>query len=320
MKKIAIIGSGVVGEASGKGFITKGNEVTFIDVNPKKVEELKSKGYNAYLSADAIDANLDIDINFFSVPTPTVNEKINLDFLKNAISNFAKRLAKSTNYQIIVVRSTVLPGTTRSLIEIIEQESGKREGKDFGICMNPEYLREISAYEDFVKPWIIVIGQYDEKAGNVLEELYQNFDAPIYKMKLEEAELQKYIHNLYNAVKISFFNEFINIAKQMNLDNKKIIEAVVKSCEGIWNHSYGTKDKGPYGRSCLPKDTKALSTWAAEKRFETDVLNAAILVNEKLLGNIARDKNDFMRWANNNGLDKKTLTEIVGGNTKILES
>ena len=180
--------------------------------------------------------------------------------------------------------------------------------------------RIISAYEDFVKPWIVVVGQYDEKSGQAIEELYQNFDAPIYRMNLEEAELQKYIHNLYNAVKISFFNEFINIAKEMNMDNKKIMETVVKSCEGIWNHPYGTKDKGPYGRSCLPKDTKALSTWAKEKGYKTEVLNAAINVNEDLLSKIAEDKNDFMKWANENGLDKKTLTEIVGGNTKILES
>ena len=106
----------------------------------------------------------------------------------------------------------------------------------------------------------------------------------------------------------------------MNMDNKKIMETVVKSCEGIWNHPYGTKDKGPYGRSCLPKDTKALSTWAKEKGYKTEVLNAAINVNEDLLSKIAEDKNDFMKWANENGLDKKTLTEIVGGNTKILES
>jgi UDPglucose 6-dehydrogenase len=320
MKKIAVIGSGVVGEASGRGFMSKGNDVTFIDVSEKRVNELKALGYKAYLSDEAINANLDIDINFFSVPTPTVNDHINLDFLKNAVSDFAKRLAKSNKYQVLVIRSTVLPGTTRSLITLIEEISGKRAGEDFGICMNPEYLREISAYEDFVKPWIIVIGQYDEKSGQQLEDLYQNFDAPIYKMNLEEAELQKYIHNLYNAVKISFFNEFFQIGKNMDMDTKKVMETVVKSSEGIWNHAYGTKDKGPYGRSCLPKDTKALSTWAKEKGYETDVLNAAIDVNEKLLSKIAQDKNNFMEWANNNGLDKKTLTEIVGGNTKILES
>lgn len=180
MKNIAIVGSGVVGEASGRGFISKGNNVTFIDVNPKRVEDLRAQGYNAYLSTDAIDAGLDIDINFFSVPTPTVNDHINLDFLRNAVRDFAKRLAKSDKYQIIVVRSTVLPGTTRSLIDIIEQESGKKVGEDFGVCMNPEYLREISAYEDFVKPWIVVVGSYDQKSGDALEELYQNFDAPIF--------------------------------------------------------------------------------------------------------------------------------------------
>lgn len=310
----------MVGEASGRGFISKGNNVTFIDVNPKRVEDLRAQGYNAYLSTDAIDAGLDIDINFFSVPTPTVNDHINLDFLRNAVRDFAKRLAKSDKYQIIVVRSTVLPGTTRSLIDIIEQESGKKVGEDFGVCMNPEYLREISAYEDFVKPWIVVVGSYDQKSGDALEELYQNFDAPIYRVNLEEAELQKYIHNLYNAVKISFFNEFFVIGKEMNMDTKKVMETVVKSCEGIWNHSYGTKDKGPYGRSCLPKDTKALSTWAKEKGYQTSVLNSAIEVNERLLSEVAKDKDGFMKWANENGLDKKTLTEIVGGNTKILES
>lgn len=284
MKKtrIAIIGSGVVGQATGKGFNSKGFDITFIDVNPKIVENLKNEGFNAYLASETIPQT---DISIFTVPTPTIDDAISLEYLKNAAKDLGKRLATMNNYHLAVVRSTVPPGTTESIISILEEYSGKKVGKDFGVCMNPEYLREVSSVEDFANPWIVVIGEYDKKSGNTLEEIYRVFDCPIHHVSLTEAEMQKYVHNLYNASKITFFNEMRRIAKEIGVDADKIFELTTKSCEGIWNHSYGTKDFGPFGGACLPKDTQAFLAWAKSEGLQADLLEATISVNKSFEDN-----------------------------------
>ena len=320
MKKITIVGSGVVGKATGVGFAQKGNEVTFLDIDQKRVLSLREEGYKAYAVPEINPETFESDINIFTVPTPTIDGRINLDYLIQAARDLGKRLKHAKNYQLVVTRSTMVPGTTRDIvIKEIEEYSGKKAGIDFGVCMNPEYLREEKAVEDFANPWIIVIGQFDQKSGDIMEELYADFECEKHRVSLEEAEIQKYIHNLYNAVKISFFNEFRQITKSMSLDSNKVMNLVARSCEGMWNPLYGTKDRGPYGRSCLPKDTKAFYIWAKEKGFDMKVLKATMDVNNEMLDELVKDKEAFYTWANNNGLDIKTLEEIVGGDKTILE-
>lgn len=286
MIKINVIGSGVVGYATGRGFIHHEFDVTFVDINQQKIDQLISEGYKASKISELNNLqyeSTDVIVNLLAVPTPTVNKKIDLTYLKRACEELANFIKEKDNYQVVVTRSTLPPGTTYELAKQIEKLSGKTLGKDFGLCMNPEYLRAHNAVEDFDKPWIVVIGAYDDKSFEILETIYKPFNSEIHRLKIEEAEFQKYVHNLLNANKISFFNEFRSISNSLGLDTEKIFQLTVKSAEAIWNPKYGTKDMGPFGGVCLPKDTQAFLTWAEEKGYDPVQLRATIEVNDRLL-------------------------------------
>jgi len=280
MKNIAVIGSGVVGSATGKGFLSKGHDVTFYDLRNETVDALLGEGYRAK-HIDSLDVS-GHDIYCLSVSTPTEKGKINLQYLESAVRNLAKKLRDKKEYFVVVVRSTVLPGTTEDLvIPIMERESGKKAGKDFGVAMNPEYLREKNAEEDFKSPWIITIGSLDEHSKQFLTEIYQDFNCPIHQLSLREAEAQKYIHNLFNAVKIAFFNEMRMVCDLIDVDPDRIFEITADSAEGSWNKKYGIKNFGPFNGACLPKDAQAFLTWSKKFNIHMDVLNGAIDSNEK---------------------------------------
>lgn len=284
--KICVVGPGVVGKATLRAFRDKGLETAFIARTQESVDKLRSEGFTAYGRNDLMDGDYDYDITIFTLPTPTNNKKINLDAMELAAIDLGKRLRKTKNYHVVVVKSTCPPGTTEDLVvKTIEEFSGKKVGVDFGACMNPEYLREVSAYEDTVNPWIIVIGEYDAKSGDLLASAYKNFKAPIYRCTMKEAEMQKYVHNLYNAVKITFFNEMRDVANSIDVDANKIFEFTAQSCEGIWNPKYGTKDRGAFSGACLPKDTKAFLHFAKNEGINVDLLKATIEVNEKFKQN-----------------------------------
>jgi UDPglucose 6-dehydrogenase len=283
---IAVIGSGFVGQATGRGFAKHKNKVTFIDVDETKIKQLRADGFDAHLATEY--NKITTDVTMFCVPTPTKGTSIQLTYLRAAVKAFAERLRDHNEYHVAVIRSTVPPKTTRELIlPFIEKISGKKAGKDFGLCMQPEYLREVTANEDFARPWFVLIGQYDERSGDVLDKLYRNFDAPIERCSLEEAEFQKYVHNVYNAVKIAFFNEMRLIANEEKWDADAVFRATAESCEGIWNPMYGLRDFGPFDGSCLPKDTRALLQWGDEHGHDLGVLRSVIIQNlkhEELLG------------------------------------
>jgi UDPglucose 6-dehydrogenase len=283
--KIAVVGAGFVGRATGEGLRKHGQEITFIEIDEGKIQSAKEAGFEAF-SADEYN-RITTDITMFCVPTPTKGKSIQLDYLKKAVWELAERLKAHNKYHVVVIRSTVPPKTTRELGKFIEKVSGKKIGKDFGLCMQPEYLREVTANEDFERPWFVLIGAYDEQSGDILEKVYRPFDAPIQRCTLEEAEFQKYVHNIFNAAKIAFFNEMRVIAKREGWDDKMIFHATAESCEGIWNPVYGLRDFGPYDGSCLPKDTTALLEWGQKNGYHLGILKAIIEENfkhEKLLG------------------------------------
>ena len=290
--KVAIVGGGFVGEATGRGLTKHKNQIVFIDTDPKKVAKLREAGFEAYESEDYL--YISTDITMFCVPTPTKGKNIQLNYLKDAITSFAERLKTHNKYHVVVVRSTVPPHTTRGLVApTIEKISGKRAGKDFGLVMQPEYLRELTANQDFERPWFVLIGQYDNKSGDMIEKLYRPLNAPIERCLIEEAEIQKYIHNVFNAVKIAFFNEMRIAIKNKGWDDNAIFQATAESCEGLWNPLYGTRDYGPFDGSCLPKDTAALLEWGERNGFDFKILKTAVkenLKHEGLLG-----KNDKVR-------------------------
>ncbi|MBA7698218.1 GDP-mannose 6-dehydrogenase [subsurface metagenome] len=279
-KNILIIGSGVVGQATGKGFHSKGHRVVFYDVNPDVLSRLSEEGYN---TCDDYDLR-EFDVSMLCVCTPTRNDKIVLDYLHSALKKLGAKLADINRYHLVVVRSTSLPGTTEEkVIPMLEYYSGKKAGLDFGICMNPEFLRAAKSGHDFAHPWLTVIGAYDQRSGKELERLYQPFGAEIMITELKVAEMMKYVHNLFNATKISFFNEMHMVCDKLGIDSQAVNSLVVKSAEGIWNPKYGTTGGRPYGGSCLPKDTRAFRSFAHELELSRmPLLNATIRINEEM--------------------------------------
>lgn len=283
MSKVWIVGSGVVGQATGKGFLKRGQAVTFIDVDGSKIAQLRAGGAVAFTPQEARETMEEPDVTVLAVPTPTRAGATDLSYLQAAASEVGQRLQEASRYQVVVVRSTVVPGTTEQVVRpILEEASGKQAGRDFGLCMNPEFLREKTAVKDFDQPRLVVIGQLDEASGDALAAAYADFGCPIHRVNIIEAELQKYAHNLFNAVKISFFNEFREICHKVGADAEKIFPLVAQSAEGMWNSQYGIRDLGPFDGMCLPKDTQAFLAWAEQQGWSMPVLQAAVEFNQVL--------------------------------------
>lgn len=282
--QIWIVGSGVVGQATGRGLLARGRAVTFVDVDPKKIEQLAAEGLTAVRPTEVRRLTQPADLIMLSVPTPTVAGAIDTGYLEAAVAEVGRWMQATDHYQTVVVRSTVVPGTTEEIVQpLLEKYSKKTAGRDFGVAMNPEYLREKTAAQDFAQPWIVVIGQGDERAGDVVAEAYQGFSCPIHRLAIREAEFQKYVHNVFNAVKIAFFNEFRQIGQQAGIDAEAVFPLVAKSAEGLWRPEYGIRDFGPFDGMCLSKDTQAFLHWAKTRGWDMPILKAAIAFNNQQL-------------------------------------
>ena len=275
--KIGIIGAGVVGKASGIGLESKGHGVTFVDNDPSCLDELKASGHEVHSSIS--DVARSSDIVMVSVQTPTVSGRTDLHAVLAVGEDIGLGLTNSSGYKLVVVRSTVPPRTTRTqLIPVLEAVSRKKAGPDFGVCFNPEFLREHSALEDFLLPDRIVIGQFDQHSGNMLESLYDSFQKPVVRCTLEEAELAKYVANAFLATKISYFNEIHELCKDLGVD-PEVVSSVVALDKRIGR--YGTVGGKPFGGKCLPKDVEAFLTFARDLGVRLDVLKAAVSVKER---------------------------------------
>ena len=291
MAKIMIVGSGVVGQATGKGLIKKGHEVVFVDISVETVRRLSQEGFEARLPDELGD--IAAEISMFCVSTPPKGDgSVNLDYITTAIANHGEWLKRKKRereredaWHLVVIRSTVPPGTTRKiLLPALEKSSGLTAGKDFGLCMQPEFLRAKSSEEDFLHPWVTVIGEYDQCSGDTLERIYTDFGSKIFRVDLDTAELVKYVHNCFNATKISFTNEIWEVSKKLGIDGNLVMEIVAQSAEGMWNPKYGIKGGYPYGGNCLPKDTRGLKAFAQEIGIDMPLLEATIEINNRLGG------------------------------------
>ncbi|MBX3016149.1 MAG: UDP-glucose/GDP-mannose dehydrogenase family protein [Caldilineaceae bacterium] len=281
MSHILIVGSGVVGQATGKGFAKQGHQLTYVDVDPSKIAQLRAQGLRAMTIAQVDWENQDIVM--LTVSTPTVQGHLVLDHLKAATAKVGQGLATTDRYITVVVRSTVPPTTTEKvLLPILEQASGKVAGKDFGVAFNPEFLRQRTSEQDFDRPWITVLGATDAASADVLNKLYMPFGGLIVNCQPTEAEMIKYVNNVYNAVKISYFNEVHQICEQLGIDSRLVGAVVARSAESMWNPLYGTRGGVPYGGACLPKDTLAFMEFCRNQGLTHDMLAATIQVNEKL--------------------------------------
>ncbi|KAF5436743.1 UDPglucose 6-dehydrogenase [Candidatus Methanophagaceae archaeon] len=277
-KRISIIGSGWVGTAIGKGFTGMGYETIFYDVVNKDLPNF---------TMDISYAIENSDVSFISVPTPTTSEGIDLSYIKDATKSIGKVLATKRSYQLVVVKSTIVPGSTENVvIPTLEKYSGKKAGNEIGICMNPEFLTEISGTwskdegtkKDFFTEDRIVIGEYDKNSGDVLEELYKPLNKPIFRTDLKTAETIKYASNCMLATKISYWNALFLVCKDLGIDSHVIADVV-----GLDPRigKYGTVHGKAFGGKCLPKDLKAFVSFA-EKYRDMKLLKAVDELNEEI--------------------------------------
>lgn len=294
---ISIIGTGYVGLSAGVGLASRGHKVTCVDIDEEKVEKINRTECPIYeedlpellenvvsdgslrATTDTETAVRESDITFLSVGTPMEEDgSINLDYIKQAAEDVSHGIKDKDDYHVFVVKSTVVPTTTEEeIIPILEETSGKKSGKDFGVCMNPEFLREGTALNDFMEPDRIVIGEIDERSGDLLEQVYSEFDAPIIRTSLKAAELIKYASNSLLATKISFINEIGNLCKKLGIDVYEVADGV--GMDHRINRDFLNSGDG-FGGSCFPKDVRALASFMEERGEKPRILNNTIEVNK----------------------------------------
>jgi UDPglucose 6-dehydrogenase len=279
---VLIVGSGVVGTATGWGLAANGARVAFYDISEERSALLKANGLDVWSASDLMTRKPDHYL--ISVPTPTRGGHIDLDCVRSAATTIGRGISAREDWCCVVVRSTVPPGTTDEVVKpLLERHSGKVAGRDFGVAMNPEFLRAMSAADDFLYPRVIVIGALDSRSDAAVRALYAPWnDVPVRSMSIRDAEATKYTANLYNATKISFFNEMHRVLSRMGVNADTAFAAAAEGAEGLWNPRYGIRGGRPYGGVCLPKDTVAFAGYAGELGEEMTLLKAAIAVNEAM--------------------------------------
>ncbi len=293
--KISIIGSGYVGLVTGACFAKLNNEVICVDIDKDKVEKINrgispfyEKGLDVLLKdvKDRLKATTDIknavinsDVTFICVGTPRgLVGEADLSYIESACKDIGEALKRKDEYHLVVVKSTVPPGTTEHRIKpLLEEVSKKETYKDFGLAMNPEFLREGNAIEDFMNPDRIVIGVKDDRSKEILLELYKDFNCPKLIVSPTTAEMIKYASNAFLAIKISFINEIGNLCKALGIDVYEVAKGIGLD-KRIGKHFL--RAGIGFGGSCFPKDVKALINKAREHFYHPIILNAALEINE----------------------------------------
>ncbi len=276
--KVSVIGAGAVGKATGAGLSRIGHEVIFYDIDRNRLRELKAEGLNVTESLNEASV---CDVHMISVPTPVPGGTMDFTIVESALTALAKAMTQHNEYQVVAIRSTVVPFTTRNrLIPLLERYCPLTLGKHYGVCHNPEFLREVHALDDFLDPPINVIGTNDEQSASIMRQLYATFDAPLLVTNLENAEAIKIFSNVYNAGKVSFFNEMYIIAERLGLDHNVISQALTKSSLGVRVPEYYTRGGSPFGGKCLPKDLAAFITFLRERKLSTGLFDEVARINE----------------------------------------
>jgi UDPglucose 6-dehydrogenase len=289
MARIMIIGSGVVGTATGRGFSDAGHDVTFVDVLQSRIDHLRSEGFRA-LSRPELDGPEPAFV-FLTLPTPNEGRRYDLTAFESGVRSVGQALRQASAVHTIVVRSTLPPGTTENMVlPILQRESGKRVDVGFALATNPEFLRAASAAADFRWPWMTVIASRNKRTQERLRQLLEPFGGDVRVFdNPATAEFIKCAHNIYNATKISFWNEMWLVAEHIGLDLDEISPTVAASAEGSFNQMYGIHGGAPYGGVCLPKDTNGFLGFAAEVGIEMPLLESVVTVNETLQKAIEAD-------------------------------
>lgn len=289
---ISIFGLGYVG-CVGLGCLAQnGHRVIGVDLAPAKVNAINSGKASIVeneidtiiaeqyrlgtisATSDALEAVKDTDVSFICVGTPsTPNGHLNLNAIFQVAEEIGKGIGAKKSFHVVVIRSTVLPGTNEKTAAILEEASGRKNGEDFAVVSNPEFLREGTAVKDYFNPPYTLIGSSSPRATETMKEIYLGIDAPIIVTEIKIAELMKYINNSFHAQKIVFANEVGNICKKVGIDSHKLMEIFCLDTK-LNISPYYLKPGFAYGGSCLPKDLKALQTMAHDMYLDCPVLDS----------------------------------------------
>lgn len=341
--RISIHGLGYVGSVSLACLAQAGHVVIGVDISQNKVD-LINRGKSPIIEKDLgriireqrskrrISATLDgegaaleSDVSFICVGTPSTKEgHLNLDGIFGVAGKLAAAIAKKRAYHVIVIRSTVTPGTNRKVTELIERISGKKAGQDFSVVSNPEFLREGTAVHDFVNPPYTLIGAADARGLETMKKVYKPITAPIVQVDTGIAELIKYVNNSFHALKICFANEIGTICKALDVDSRGLMDVFCLDTKLNISSSY-LKPGFAYGGSCLPKDLRALCAIAHDHYLKCPVLENVETSNEALKNRVlemilefGRRKIGFFGLSFKEGTDDLRSSPIVDILEKLL--
>src|SRR6516225_5873532 len=301
-RTVSIFGLGYVGTVTAACLAHKGNRVTGVDLSAGKVEALGSgrspiveprvsdliaecqAACRLHATTDSEQAVLDTDISFLCVGTPSMrNGKLDLGHIGPVCEEIGQALRKKDAFHLIVLRSTVLPGTAETIVvPTLEKASGKKLGKDFGVCVNPEFMREGTAVADFLEPSITIIGASETSHSRILREVYSWVPGRVFETSFRSAEMVKYVCNSWHAVKVAFANEVGTLAKSLGVDAEAVVEIFSADTKLNISPSY-LKPGFAFGGSCLPKDVRALNYRAKELDLDLPLFESIIPSNDEHL-------------------------------------
>ena len=298
--RVSVFGMGYVGCVTSACLAHDGHHVIGVDVNQLKVGTIQS-GHSPIIEPDldqwisdgtesgrlmaildCAAAVQDSDVTLICVGTPSNgNGSLKLDYIEKVCREIGTALSTKDSYHVVVVRSTVLPGTVEErLLPILEQSSQKLAGRDFGLCANPEFLRESSAIKDYYNPSHVVIGALDARSAEVVQKLYDGLSAPIVRTTIKTAEVLKYVNNAFHALKVVFANEIGNLCKVHSIDGQDVMEIFCQDRQLKISPTY-FRPGFAFGGSCLPKDTRALAYRAKQRDVDSPLLEAILTSNER---------------------------------------
>ncbi|MBR9910188.1 MAG: UDP-glucose/GDP-mannose dehydrogenase family protein [Gammaproteobacteria bacterium] len=296
--RISIFGLGYVGAVSAGCLAAEGHTVIGVDPNGTKVdlinagktpiieqdlEELIASGVaegRLSASSDVRAAVNNSELSIICVGTPSQsNGSLDLSYVRRVCQQIGEALRSKGDFHVVVARSTMLPGSMMgTVIPALEEASGKKAGQDFGVCNNPEFLRESTAVHDFYHPPKTVIGETDERSGGILASLYEALDAPMIRTDVATAEMVKYTDNVWHALKVGFANEIGNICKQVGIDGHAVMDIFCQDTK-LNLSPYYMKPGFAFGGSCLPKDVRAMTHKARMLDLDVPILNAILPSN-----------------------------------------
>jgi GDP-mannose 6-dehydrogenase len=293
--KANIFGLGYVGCVSAACLAESGHEVTGIDVDRSKIdlinggnspiiepglEDLVKKAVGANRLRASTCPSGEADVSIICVGTPSSeNGSLNFNHIDDVARQIGAYIGGLQSFHVVNVRSTVLPGTVEGrIVPLLEAQSGKKAGVDFGVCMNPEFMREGSSVHDFFNPPFTLIGELNERSGAGVAALYEGVKAPLHKTQIKVAEMLKYASNSFHAVKVTFANEIGNICKSLGVDSHDVMRLVCLDTK-LNISPYYMKPGFAFGGSCLPKDLRALTYKARQLDVDIPLLTSIMPSN-----------------------------------------